>query len=502
MSIGIDFGNKYSSVSVLKNKNAEIVADFQGVRRIPSFITYANEELIGEEAVTRSVRFPNSCIYNIKYFIGKKFSDLPQNVKEKYSFAENRGDNEIVFHIKQNEKSIRVTPTEAASKIFKYLKTISEAYLGVPVVNAVINIASDTSNQGKQQLIEAAKNIGIKNVKLIKDPVAVCLAYELDFIANESLEVVPEKKILIIDFGESLKVSLVKIQNGLILLHKDCFSDLHADEIDNILYDIFAAEFKRKTGIDVNSNKRSLLRLKRESEKVKRNLSRAQQEQLQIDGLSEGLDYTSTISRARFEDQADVYFRGVINYITTSLGDIPKQSIDDIILIGGCSQIPRLKQMITNYFEKEPLTSVNFDDAVCLGDAIATKYFEKEIQISNIKKTSLPIGIEGSDGKFIPIIPRNSPLPIKITKTFSSPPDTQNLKVLIFEGENESSSLNKPLGQFMLNLSEFEKSEEITGDEHIRLTFIMDPQGTLHVKSATTHSSHSTLFTIKLPEVQ
>jgi len=260
------------------------------------------------------------------------------------------------------------------------------------------------------------------------------------------------------------------------------------------LYEIFSAEFKRKTGIDITPNKRSVVRLQRESEKVKRNLSRAQQAQIQIDGLSEGMDYTTTISRARFEDLADIFFRNVINFITTSLGDIPKQSIDDIILIGGCSQIPRLKQMITNYFEKEPMTNVNQDDAACLGNSFAAKCFDRDNNvISPIKKTTLPIGIEGNEGKFIPIIPKNSPLPVKITKTFSIPPDGQIIKILIHEGENDVASLNKLLYQFSLNLSDFTKNEVIS-EEHVRLTFLIQPDGNFHIKASTTNSTHTKTF--------
>jgi len=271
-------------------------------------------------------------------------------------------------------------------------------------------------------------------------------------------------------------------------------SIIRSDNFDDILYEIFAGEFKKKTGVDMKQNKRSVLKLRRECEKIKKTLSRVQQTQVQVDGLAEGMDLNTNMSRARFEDLSDELFRGVISFINSVIGDIPKSEIEDIILIGGTSQIPKLKTMITNALGKEPLTTINQDEAISLGNALATKSFERdrELQISRIKTTSYTIGICSQEGKYIPFIPKNTPLPTKSSKIFSNLSETQQLLLSVYEGENEISQNNRPLGNFVLNLDEFEKSE--VGNENIRITLILDVRGNLLVKVSGTLSSNSVCF--------
>jgi len=413
----------------------------------------------------------------------------------------------VLFHIVQGDKDIYLSPIEAVSKIFKHLKIISEAFIGVVVNKAVINIPSHLSTFGKEQIIEAAKIAGIDVVQLIKNPIAVCLAYEYDVnssIINDSLDFpVPEKMILIIDFGHRLKVSIVSINNGLFYILKDEeVENILSDDIDGILFELFAGEFKKKTGLDVKKYKRSKLKLLNECEKLKRNLSRSQQLKLQIEGLAEGMDYSTTMSRARFEDLSDDFFRKVINFISSFIGDTPKENFEDIILIGGTCHIPRLKQSITNFFEKEPIANLNPEETISIGTAIASKCFERDLNLNKIltlKKTSLPIGLESQDGKFVVMIPKNTPIPVKTSKTFTNTIDSQEfINIIIYEGENEIAKENHLLGQFTLPQEELEKTEEEGNkrSEQIRITFIINNKGNLTIKVSGTLATKSITFSL------
>jgi molecular chaperone DnaK len=490
--IGIDLGTTNSVVSVMEGGQAVVIPNQEGGRTTPSVVgfTKSGERLVGTVAKRQAVTNPENTVYSIKRFMGRRFSEVSEEMKlvpYKVVAGEN-GDARVEINGK------RYSPPEISAMILTKLKEAAEAYLGEKVTKAVITVPAYFNDSQRQATKDAGQIAGLEVMRIINEPTAAALAYGLDKKKNETIAVY--------DFGGgTFDISILEVGDGVVEV-KSTNGDTHlgGDNVDQRIIDWLVQEFKRDTGVDVSKDQMALQRLKEAAEKAKIELSTVLETEINLPFLTadaSGPKHMNVkLTRARLEQMvADILDRaiGPCRQALTDAGVTPAQ-IDEVVLVGGSTRMPKVQQQVRELFNKEPNKSVNPDEVVAVGAAVQGGVLGGEVKdVLLLDVTPLSLGIETLGGVFTRLIERNTTIPTRKSEIFSTASDSQtSVEIKVFQGERAMAGDNKLLGVFQL----VGIPPAPRGIPQVEVTFDIDANGILNVTAKDKATNNEQKITI------